>query len=219
MNTFVFLELTDRGINALFLGIAEILYGQRPSRAPHMTLRGPYKKSIPESHFQEFAERLKGAVLEIGRVGRFRNGSEHVVYLGVDCPSIKRVWWKPDYPVSKYGRNPHFTIYRGDDVDLADTVERFFKHEDLQMQSSEFRLVRYVSKQNLIFDDEVPFARYSFHELIVGNVSSNILDRFALAVQRCRRRNAQRAQANQESSGARWLWEDALAVESGGRAV
>lgn len=186
MAAFVFLEITDRDINYLLLGIQEILYGSRPKRAAHLTIRGPYSRSVTQATLKSLSDRLKYDVLEIAGVGRFSNPLEEVVYVNVTSPNLRRVWWKPDYPIERFGFNPHISLYRGPDSDLATRVETFFKHENLRLLCAEFRIVAHVSRsaQLEIFEPQVPRALVA-----TGRVSPNLLERLTVLALRQQRRS------------------------------
>lgn len=172
MASFVFIELRDRDINYLFSGIHQILYGNRPDRATHLTIRGPYSGKVPPKTVLNCQEVLKHDVIRIAGTGRFSNPSEEVVYLTVESTHLRSVWWKPDYGIGKYGFNPHISIYRGQSRSFAESLERFFRHENLDLLCSEFRVVTHVTRQLAIFEPRVPTA---FIE--TGRVRPGLLDR------------------------------------------
>lgn len=191
MPAFVFLEITDRDLNFLFTGIAMTIYGRKPQQPTHLTIRGPYSHEVPEGVVTRCREVLKQDTLRIWDVGRFRNAEEEVIYLRVDSPNLRRVWWKPDYPISEFGFNPHISLYRGRDVTLADAVMQFFKHECIDVLCSEFRIVSAVTRQQEILVSPLPIALYPFHNKLKGRVKRNMLSRLEVVVTRARRRNDQ----------------------------
>lgn len=187
MSAFLFLELRDSGVNALFSGISEAISSKYLDSAPHLTLRGPYSKSVPARTVEKYSGIISRDVLKIKGAGLFSNPHEDVVYLRVNSPNLRKCWWKPDYPMYKYGFNPHFSIYRGSDRLLADKLYRFFDHEKLEILCAEFRLVTHVSRQMKFLPDDVPLTEYPFHELIAGNIRENLLDRLRVVVNRHQR--------------------------------
>ena len=84
---------------------------------------------------------MKFAVLEIGGLGHFSNPGEQVVYLTVDSPQLRRIWWKPDYPIGEFGFNPHISLYRGPDRALANRLLCFQPLAALKLLCAEFELV------------------------------------------------------------------------------
>ncbi len=199
MRSFVFLEIADRDLNHLLLGIEEILTNKRPKRAAHLTIRGPYKGHINHETLKLCQDRLQQDVLDISGVGRFSNPKEEVVYLKVASPNLRRVWWKPDYPIKEFEFNPHISIYRGPDKELAAQVGTFFDHERLQLYCAEFKIVTRVSKnpQLELFEprEEVPRSLVAS-----GRINPNLLDRLTVLVRRHQRQSSAGADARPSSS-------------------
>ena len=185
MSTFLFLEIMDRDINYLLNGIHSAIFKESLKAAPHLTIRGPYRNKVPEDTFEQCRAELTGAVLEISDVGYFSNGSEEVVYFSVKNPGLRRVWWKPDFPISEYGFHPHLSVYRGTDRGLATKVRKFLEREDLKLFCIEFRLVTYVSRQLPLFSEVLKVPR----SLIAsGRVEASFLNRLSLVVDRHNRK-------------------------------
>lgn len=183
MASFVFLEIRDRDLNFLFSGIHRVLYGSPPAKAAHLTIRGPYKRGVPPSMIRECRRKLEHDVLTISEVGQFSNPREGVVFLRVGSPNLRRVWWKPDYPLRSFGFNPHISLFRSDDRDLVERVHRFFLHEGLDLKCAEFLVTPYVSRQLEIFPGKLPEALVA-----TGRVRLGLLDRLDTVVKRHRRR-------------------------------
>ena len=139
MNTgFVFLEITQPEIRALLWHMQWILSGTEPRHSVHVTLRGPYTGRIASKTVKKSSETLRNDTLRIGGVGRLRQ-PEEVVFLRVDCPNLRKVWWKPDFP-KKSGYEPHISLYRGDDTAFADRVANYLVRESLELSCADFRL-------------------------------------------------------------------------------
>lgn len=181
MAEFVFLEITDRDLNYLFSGITEVITGQRPKTTAHLTLRGPYSGKVPRKTLQKCREILHHQVLLLEGVGIWHNPREHVVFLGVNNPALRRTWWKPDFPIKDYGFTPHLSLYRGTDSVLASKIETFFRREGMSLNCAEFRVSTHVTKQQMIFKKKVPRALVD-----TGRVRENILDRLQVVVRRHR---------------------------------
>lgn len=196
MAEFVFLELADRDLNLLFASIAETIQGIRPNKAPHLTVRGPYSGKVPSGTVTDCRKKMQNDVLEISSVGRFGNAGEEVVFLHVTSPNLRRIWWKPDYPISKFGFNPHISIYRGEDVELAEAIERFFGHEEIRFLCAEYRITTHVTRQKDMFHVEVPIARLLSRFEESGSLRENFLSRLGLVVLRHQRRSSNRTTSN-----------------------
>lgn len=196
MPAFVFLEITDRNLNFLFSAIAQAVYGERPVQPTHLTIRGPYAGRVPDGVVQHCRSILAHDVLRIADVGRFRNASEEVVFLRVDSPNLRRVWWKPDYPISKFGFNPHISLYRGRDIALAEALESFFRHEGIELFCAEFRLVSAITRQQEMLVPPVPISLLPYHSILNGKVRENLLSRLDLVIMRSRRKSMQALSEN-----------------------
>lgn len=192
MATFIFLEITNREINYLFHGIRTITESAKAPEAAHLTIRGPYRGVPPRRTVERCIEFLRNDVLMISGSGTFNNGREYVVYLEVDSPNLRKVWWKPDYSIRDYGYNPHITIYRGSDAIIGEAIHRFFELERVSLlcASTDFRLVTFVSKQGLLIPPTVDLASYPFHLIRTGRIKENMLNRLQTAVKRARRLSA-----------------------------
>lgn len=135
---FVLLEITQPEIRSLLWHIQWILSGKEPRHLVHVTLRGPYMRRIAPDVLERSKETLCQDTLRIGGVGRFRN-PEEVVFLRVDSPNLRKVYWKRDYP-KKLGYEPHISLYRGHDATFADRVAGFLSREALEFSCADYRL-------------------------------------------------------------------------------
>ena len=142
---FVFLEITQRGIGALLWHIQWIMTGVEPRQPVHLTVRGPYRRAIAPRVLEKCRETLGNDTLRIGDVGRFTNPDHEVVFLRVDSPNLRKIWWKPTYPIKDHGYTPHISLYRGNDASFADLVARFLERERLELKCNEHRLTVHPS--------------------------------------------------------------------------
>ncbi|NOY83992.1 MAG: hypothetical protein GXO96_04055 [Nitrospirae bacterium] len=174
---FIFLEILDPEINAFFSMVSEIMVGEKPKRAPHLTVRGPYEGKLPESILEECKEAMKYDVLKIGPVGRFSNKDEEIVYFMVDSPHLRKIWWKPSYPMKKHGFNPHLSIYRGINRRFADSLVSLLEKEEIILLCAEHRLVSHLVKQIELFPENIPVARHFKRLVDSSRVSPKFLSR------------------------------------------
>lgn len=137
---FVFLEITDPEIGSLLQCMQWILSGVEPRRPVHLTLRGPYRQKVPPRVLKNLQAAMQGDVLRVGDVGRFTNQDEEVVFLRVDSPNLRKVWWKASYPIRDYGYAPHISLYRGGDARFARRVADFLERESLNLSCAEYEL-------------------------------------------------------------------------------
>lgn len=142
---FVFLEITHREISALLWHMQWTIAGTEPRHPVHLTVRGPYRREVGRRVLEKCRHTLYGDALRIGDIGRFSNPGQEVVFLHVDSPNLRRVWWKPNYPITKYGYTPHISLYRGVDAAFADRLAGFLRRERLGLVCNEFRLTVHLS--------------------------------------------------------------------------
>ncbi len=183
MNYFVFLAIEDEDVVNLLLCLRTIFLGRRPSTPIHVTLRGPYPEPVSAVKLADWESTVNQEPLFITNVGRFSNPDSQVVYLEVVNDKFGKIWYKPDFPVRKYGRNPHITLYKGQDKNRAEAVWRFLRNERLALRCDEFRLYCHGSKTSGLFDHTTANANSSFQALVdLGKVKFDILERAMAAV-------------------------------------
>ena len=181
---FLFLEFLDPAINGLLLRLRHEFTGENPMSSIHVTVRGPYKGRIRESAVRRFQRLLEGEPILIHGIGMFTNPDEFVVYIKVYSERLRRIWWKPDFPKSQYGINPHISLYRGNDKVLAEKIQRFLNAEGLNLVCTDFRLTPYTSKQSELFSLESLPVEYHFLRLSnVRIVKADIIQRAEKLVQ------------------------------------
>lgn len=154
---FIFLEIAHREIGALLWHIQWIVAGVEPRHPVHLTVRGPYRRAIARSVLEKYSEALRDDTLRIGDVGRFTNPDQEVVFLRVHSPNLRKIWWKPSYPIKDHGYTPHISIYRGNDASFADRVAGFLQREQLELTCNEHRLTVHLS-DGLRFGTDRPAA-------------------------------------------------------------
>ncbi|WP_405226858.1 2'-5' RNA ligase family protein [Lentisalinibacter sediminis] len=148
---FLFLEFLDPEINALLWGLRREFGEGQASSDIHITVRGPYDRNISREEIRSLQRTLDAHPILIHGAGIFHNPGSSVVFLRVKSDSLKDIWWKPDFPIEKFGFNPHITIYKGSDPQLAQKIYDFLREESLALVCHEFRLSPYVSKQSDLF--------------------------------------------------------------------
>ena len=184
---FVFLEITDPKVGSLLWRMQWILSGVEPRRPVHLTLRGPYRREVPPKILNDLRAKLRGDVLHVGGVGRFENQDEEVVYLRVDSPNLRKVWWKPTYPIKDHGYAPHISLYRGHDAVFASRVADFLMDERLDLYCSDYRLTVH-RRVPLPLEDRLREGRAAEPFGGAGQVDSSLLERLGRVVDRHRKR-------------------------------
>lgn len=151
---FVLLEIVDPEISGLINGIRETLMPDGFRTSVHLTIRGPYEPSekIEDDELKKWSKLLSAGPIVLDGIGAFHNSDRHILFIKVSHENLRKIWWKPDFPIEKYGFNPHITLYEGDNWILVDKVSEFLKNEKLSLLTNKFRLNIYTSKQEDLFD-------------------------------------------------------------------
>jgi len=179
----------DPEINSLLWDITEILSGRRPKLPVHLTIRGPYDGPVPKAILERCRTILKYDVMRIAGVGRFSNPQEEVVFLRVDSPHLRDVWWKPDYRVSQHGFEPHVSLYRGHDRKFADVAAEFLRREKIDLLCAEYQLVSRRPRQLDLFYGVAPRSTRLTRLTNTGRVVPRILGRLRELVAEYQRRH------------------------------
>jgi hypothetical protein len=103
----------------------------------------------------------------------------------VSSTPLKKIWWKPDFPIEKYGFNPHVTLFKGRESVLADEILKFLKHEDIALLCHDFRLTPYAAKQADMFPVEPAPLNRQFLQLSNRRlIKADVLQRAANLIRR-----------------------------------
>ena len=157
---FVLLEIRDPEVNAFLWDVKKLLMGTRDSRPVHLTIRGPYVGRVPRGVLARCRNVMRHDVLRIADVGRFRNPIEQVVFFRVDSPNLRKVWWKPHYPI-KDGFTPHISVYRGADHGFADEVATLLRRQKVDLKCAEFSFSTRIAKQGSLLNSNPRQWRYA----------------------------------------------------------
>jgi 2'-5' RNA ligase len=149
--SFVFLEITDPEIAALVHGIRTAADGTSPSSAPHVTIRGPYSRSVTASELRRYERILSTTPVVLQGFGVFEMSDKVVVYIKIQHEKLRQIWWKPDFPIAKYGFNPHVTLYEGSDRERAERLLAFLQREGIKLLTWNFAVTPHVSDHKDLF--------------------------------------------------------------------
>ena len=190
---FIFLEFLDPEINTLLSGLKHEFGNSETGNDIHITVRGPYYRRIPREDIAKYERIVRDDPILIHGVDMFQNHGESVVCIRVCSDSLKKIWWKPDFPVEKFGFNPHISLHRTSDVKFAKIILDFLKKEDLKLICHEFHLVPFASKQKDFFPIKSTPRDSCFRELSNrGLVHPDILHRAANVVEEYRKGHPQK---------------------------
>ena len=188
---FIFLQFLDAEINAFLSGLMREFGNSKTESSIHITVRGPYSGRIPQKTIDKFEDIIRHDPILIRGVDVFQNQTENVVYIRAHSDSLKKIWWKPDFPIKEFGFNPHITLHKTPDIGFARTISDFLKKEDIELICHKFRLIPFTSKQGDFFPFDPALRDRHFRELSNRRlVHPDIQHRAANVVEEYRRRCA-----------------------------
>ena len=188
---FIFLQFLDAEINTFLSGLRREFGNSKTESSIHVTVRGPYSGRISGKIIAKYEDIIRHDPIRIRGIDIFQNQTGNVVYIRVHSDSLKKIWWKPDFPVKKFGFNPHITLHETPDIEFARTISDFLKKENIELICHEFRLIPFVSKQGEFFPFDPSLRDRRFGELSGRpHVRPDILHRAATVVEEYRSRCA-----------------------------
>lgn len=143
----LFLVLNDKRINCFLNALKQVFNDKKSVSNIHVTIRGPFKNRTAARTLNNLKVNIAHDVLRISGAGLFDNDGEYIVYLRIESPNLDKVWRKPDYPKSRYGVNPHITLYKGKDRNKAIRIHEFLDKEDINLLCAEYDFMFYDLKQ------------------------------------------------------------------------
>ena len=144
---FIFLQLLNAEINEFLSELRDKLGSSKTESGIHITVRGPYSGKVSGKSIAKFEDVIRHDPIHIQGVDVFQNQKESVVYIRAHSDSLRKIWWKPDFPVKKFGFNPHITLHKTTDIEFATMISDFLKREKIELICHEFRLISFTSKQ------------------------------------------------------------------------
>lgn len=186
MPHFVFIVFDDPYVVGVLDFLCETLNGRRWRQLPHLTIQGPLHERPSAAHLRAIEIALEGEPMLIANPGMFPTPKGAAIFLRVESPGLRRVWNKPDFPIDKFGFNPHLTLYDGPDIAKAERAFRFLssgKHR-VELMCRDYSIVPYTAKQLEMFPrDEVAGDVGAIQRLIAsGKVSSSFRASFMAAI-------------------------------------
>jgi 2'-5' RNA ligase len=185
--SFVFLEISDAEIGALIYGIRAVAMTSPAKSAPHITVRGPYSRPVSRKEILRYGRILSSRPVVLEGIGAFQSGDRITVYMKVQHPNLRQIWWKPDYPIKEFGFNPHLTLYEGKDADRANRLQIFLRREGIKLLTSEFSVSPYVSDHKDLFPQTEGKERLFLSLINRGLVRADVLARLERALGQAQR--------------------------------
>lgn len=134
--TMFFVVLVPQAPLLSTLNLLRILFRPKTKVPAHITTAGPFEERTPPGDARCL---IDGASLTIRGVGTFFKDGErqqNTVFLGIEAPSLRMIWHKPDYPEF----SPHLTMYDGDSREEAERIRELL--EIRQFQLIDYRITR-----------------------------------------------------------------------------
>lgn len=153
---FVFVVFKDPAVVGAIRFVWSALNEGNATYDPHLTIQGPFADPVKPEQMDSIKRRLAQDEFFIGNPGTFATKKGIALFLRVNSENLLRVWNKPDYPVEKYGFNPHLTLYEGRDESLVTAALNVLKRERFELICRSFDVVPYVSKQEQLFPRALP---------------------------------------------------------------
>ena len=150
MSTFLFLEIQDPPVVELLSELRDIFSEKKKASPLHVTVRGPYKNIPDEKFLEQLWSTIEGEGILLSGIRSFEFNDKKYVYIQSLSKVIRKIWKKMDYPIYKYGFNPHITLYEGP-IQKANKIESFLKEERLEFYCHDLSLRLYVIGQPDLF--------------------------------------------------------------------
>jgi len=100
-----------------------------------------------------------------------------IKFLKVKNEKLKKILKKQDYPISKYGINPHITLCETTNKKYADELIKYLNKENINLLCHKYRFTQYVSKQNELFNDPIRNEKKFLNLLTNRKISLTFLSR------------------------------------------
>jgi 2'-5' RNA ligase len=171
MEKILALVVMDNCIASLLKYLQKVLSDYPINSQPHITIRGPYaNKRIRKNTIDKINSSLNniGNII-LSEVDYFKiDDNLFNVYFSVLNDKLKEITRKRDYPIHKFGFNPHITLCKTNDKNKADKIKDIFNKNkiELNISSDKFELREFeVGKSEY----EFKFHKYEPEEVLTNN--------------------------------------------------
>jgi hypothetical protein len=151
---FLFVVFTDPVVVGALQFLGSVMDSGNLSIKPHLTIQGPFEEKVDLDRIRVVKKNLEDDIFFIGNPGLFETPNGVALYLSVSSKNLRKVWNKPDYPIEKYGFNPHITIYDGPDLRKVKAAFDFLVKNRIELLCRDFEIAQYVPKQFDMFPVE-----------------------------------------------------------------
>lgn len=144
-NSFLFIEIRDAELVALFQGLKSIFNDTEATSPVHITVKGPQKNGFKTTAFNNFFDVEHPLV--ISQSGCFSYSSKYFVHFKVQIPEMEKyhLWYKPTFPNEK---NPHITVCETSDQDFSKDIVRFLNKEVGDLLCRNYKFLPYTPAQH-----------------------------------------------------------------------
>lgn len=157
---FLFIEIRDKEISSLLNSLRGMFSNRKYNTGIHITIKGP-QKTFRKISINKFLE--ENNPIQIHDVGMFSNEGVYIVYIKVNCDSLKGHIWRKLYYKGEY--NPHITLYKGQDEDLAKAVLHFLEEENISLVCKKYDVVTHTQNQPDLFSKPPKLEKSDLHNL------------------------------------------------------
>jgi 2'-5' RNA ligase len=155
---FVLARFHDPAIEELLTRLYRLFNNREPASGIHVTLRGPYKSRPTVQQLEKIEREVNLEPLRLNGIEVFQGKHPTVVLLVIN-DRLKRVWWKPDFPIEKFGFYPHVTMAERSPVAFARRVESALKAARIDQSTSLAGISLHQSGSPQLFTDRIPRER------------------------------------------------------------
>ncbi|MDP3190276.1 hypothetical protein [Rhodoferax sp.] len=150
-STFVFVQIHDEPAVNLLSSLREIFKGRQSKSPIHITVRGPHKHVPSQNRLGRLWDQLDGEGLLIHGIGTFDFPEKSIVYIKSNSKAIRKIWWKRDYPIIRFGFNPHISLFEGTKENALEVAE-FLKSQKIELYCRDLSLTLYQTFSDDLFD-------------------------------------------------------------------
>lgn len=147
-NKILTLNIKDKKIKFLLNKLRNDYPDSIPS-FPHITIRGP-RQNFNSSTIKKVENIIQSMSIEIVGIDIMEYKNLYFCVFKVQSPVLKDIWDKPDFPIKKFGFNPHITLYKGDKYiaeRIKNKIELEERYKDLIIKSKDIEIKKSIIKQ------------------------------------------------------------------------
>jgi len=112
MEKVLALVITDKNVGGMLKYIQKTVSDFKIDYPPHITIRGPYtSRNISKKTLDNTKKKMeKMEAITLSQINYFITNNFYTVYISVQNDVLREMSFKRDYPMYRYGFNPHVTL-------------------------------------------------------------------------------------------------------------